>query len=52
MYGSFLIVKEVTGLHSHAGARQLAKCDVALYHGNDGQLSSEITALLGSETTQ
>ena len=51
MYGLFLIVEAVTQLRGHAGARQLAKCDIALCHGNGGQLSSEVTALLGSEAT-
>ena len=49
MYGLFLIVEAVTQLRGHGGARQLAKCDVALCHGNGGQLSSEVTALLGSD---
>ena len=51
MYGLFLIVEAVTQLRGHAGARQLGKCDVALCHGNGGQLSSEVTALLGNEAT-
>lgn len=48
MYGMFLIIEAVTQLRGTAGKRQLAKCDVALCHGNGGTLSSQVTALLGS----
>jgi acetyl-CoA acetyltransferase len=48
MYGMFLIVEAVTQLRGVAGQRQLAKCDVALCHGNGGLLSSQVTALLGT----
>ena len=47
MYGMFLIIEAVTQLRGHAGARQLARCDVALCHGNGGALASQVTALLG-----
>jgi acetyl-CoA acetyltransferase len=47
MYGMFLILEAVEQLRGEAGERQLPKCDVALCHGNGGQLSSQVTALLG-----
>ena len=47
MYGMFLIVEAVTQLRGGAGERQLPRCEVALCHGNGGQLSSQVTALLG-----
>lgn len=49
MYGLFLIHEAVTQIRGDAGERQLPKCDVAVCHGNGGQFSSQITALLGSE---
>jgi hypothetical protein len=51
MYGMFLILEAVTQMRGHAGDRQLKTCDVALCHGNGGQLSSEVTALFGTEAT-
>ena len=49
MYGMFLIIEAVTQLRAKAGARQVADLDVALVHGNGGTLSSQCTALLGTE---
>jgi acetyl-CoA acetyltransferase len=49
MYGMFLIIEAVTQLRGDAGQRQLAKCDLALCHGNGGTLSSQVTALLGRD---
>lgn len=49
MYGLFLIVEAVTQIRRQAGERQLSECDIALCHGNGGTLSSQVTALLGSE---
>lgn len=49
MYGMFLIVEAVTQLRGAAGERQLSDCNVALCHGNGGTLSSQVTALLGSD---
>ncbi|BCM83938.1 thiolase [Methylobacterium indicum] len=51
MYGMFLIAEAVTQIRREAGARQLARADVALLHGNGGTLSSQVTAFLGSEAT-
>jgi acetyl-CoA acetyltransferase len=51
MYGLFLIVEAVTQLRGEAGERQLERCDIALCHGNGGTLSSQCTALLGTDQT-
>jgi hypothetical protein len=39
----------VQQLRGRAGERQLPTCDVALVHGNGGTLSSQVTALLGTD---
>ncbi|MFV0386139.1 thiolase [Paracoccus sp. (in: a-proteobacteria)] len=49
MYGLFLIAEAVTQIRGEAGARQIGGCDLALCHGNGGTLSSQCTAILGSE---
>jgi len=49
MYGMFLIIEAVTQLRRQAGERQLEKADIALLHGNGGTLSSQVTALLGTQ---
>lgn len=49
MYGMFLIIEAVTQLRRQAGARQVDGLDVALVHGNGGTLSSQCTAILGTE---
>jgi acetyl-CoA acetyltransferase len=49
MYGMFLILEAVTQLRRQAGARQVENCEVALLHGNGGTLSSQVTALLGTD---
>lgn len=49
MYGLFLIAEAVTQLRGAAGERQQEDCTVALCHGNGGTLSSQCTAILGSE---
>lgn len=51
MYGLFLIVESVRQIRGDAGERQLDTCDLALCHGNGGTLSSQCTAILGSEAT-
>jgi acetyl-CoA acetyltransferase len=51
MYGLFLIVEAMTQLRGEAGERQLERCDIALCHGNGGTLSSQCTALLGTDQT-
>ena len=51
MYGIFLLVEAVRQLRGETGARQVKNAKVALAHGNGGVLSSQITALLGTEET-
>jgi acetyl-CoA acetyltransferase len=51
MYGVFLIIEAVRQLRGGAGARQVADAEVALVHGNGGQLSSQVTALFGTSST-
>lgn len=49
MYGMFLIAESVAQIRGEAGERQLDRCDIALCNGNGGTLSSQCTAILGSE---
>ena len=49
MYGLFLIAEAVAQIRGEAGERQIADCNIALCHGNGGTLSSQCTAILGSE---
>lgn len=51
MYGLFLIAEAVAQIRGEAGARQIDDCHLALCHGNGLVLSSQITAILGSEET-
>jgi acetyl-CoA acetyltransferase len=51
MYGLLLIVEAVRQLRGEYGDRQLENANVALVHGNSGVLSSQVTAVLGSEST-
>ena len=50
MYGLLLIVEAVRQLRGECGDRQLDNPNFALVHGNGGVLSSQVTALLGSES--
>jgi len=47
----FLIVEAVRQLRGECGRRQVENANVALVHGNGGVLSSQVTAILGSEST-
>jgi acetyl-CoA acetyltransferase len=51
MYGLLLIVEAVRQLRGECGDRQVQSANVALVHGNGGVLSSQVTAVLGSEST-
>ncbi|MFD4840914.1 acetyl-CoA acetyltransferase [Achromobacter sp. NPDC058515] len=51
MYGIFALAEGVLQLRGQTGKRQVADAQVALVHGNGGQLSSQVTALLGTAAT-
>jgi len=49
MYGLFTMVEAVTQIRGEGGARQIPTVNLALAHGNGGNLSSQVTAIFGSE---
>jgi hypothetical protein len=49
MYGIFTLIEAARQIRGEAGDRQQRGVTVALAHGNGGQLSSQVTAILGSE---
>ena len=51
MYGIFTIIEAVRQLRGDAGDRQVSAPSVAVAHGNGGQLSSQVTAVLGTNAT-
>jgi len=51
MYGIFLLTEATRQLRGESGERQVADAEVALCHGNGGTLSSQVTAIFGTDTT-
>lgn len=51
MYGLFTMVEAAQQLAGVAGERQIAGAEVALAHGNGGELSSQATLILGTDAT-
>lgn len=49
MYGIFALIEAVRQVRGEAGARQVADVTTAIAHGNGGQLSSQVTAILSKE---
>jgi acetyl-CoA acetyltransferase len=50
MYGLLLLIEGVRQLRGECGERQVRGARVALAHGNGGVLSSQVTAVLGTES--
>jgi acetyl-CoA acetyltransferase len=51
MYGLLLLVEAVRQVRGECGERQVPGANLALVHGSGGVLSSQVTAILGSEET-
>jgi len=51
MYGLMLIAESVEQLRGSTGDRQVKNAQIALCNGNGGHLSSEVTAIFGTEDT-
>jgi acetyl-CoA acetyltransferase len=51
MYGLFTMVEATQQLMGIAGARQVRDAKLAVAHGNGGELSSQVTLVLGTEET-
>jgi acetyl-CoA acetyltransferase len=51
MYGIFTVIEAARQLRGDAPGIQLKDIDLALAHGNGGVLSSQVTAILGSQNT-
>lgn len=49
MYGIFTMIEAAEQLRGTAGDRQIKNTEIALCHGNGGTLSSQVTALFGTE---
>ena len=51
MYGIFPVIEGLRQIRGQAPGIQIEGVDLALAHGNGGVLSSQVTAILGSEAT-
>ena len=51
MYGLFTLAEATEQIMGTAGERQVKDVNLAVAHGNGGKLSSQVTAILGSEAT-
>lgn len=51
MFGIFTIIEASRQIRGEGGGRQQPDVDLAVAHGNGGQLSSQVTAVLGSSAT-
>jgi hypothetical protein len=51
MYGLLLIVEAVRQLRRECGDRQVQNANIVLVNENGGVLSSQVTVVLGSEST-
>lgn len=51
MYGLFTMVEATQQLMGIAGDRQIPSVDIALAHGNGGELASQAVVILGSDAT-
>ncbi len=51
MYGIFPLIEAVRQLRGDAGARQQSNPEIVLAHGNGGLFSSQVTLVLGTEST-
>jgi acetyl-CoA acetyltransferase len=51
MYGLLLLIEAVRQVRGECEERQVEGANIAVAHGNGGVLSSQVTAILGSEAT-